>query len=407
MIDNQSTTWGEVCELKYGKGLRGYKDAVGAVPVYGTNGPVGWCDESLSKIPSVIIGRKGAYRGIHFSKIPFYVIDTAFYLVPSPKLDTTWAYYNLLTVDINGMDSGSAIPSTSRDDFYRLPLRLPPLTEQKSIASVLGALDDKIENNRRMNDTLEEMARVIFKSWFVDFDPVHAKAAGNAPAHMDGDTAALFPSSFGDDGLPVGWELQKIEDVTTLLKRGIAPKYTDGGCVVINQKCIRNDSINFDLARRHNQKVKPLKDKELQLGDVLINSTGVGTLGRVATVRILVEPATVDSHVTIVRPNPIIVEPIILGILLERSAEKIADMGQGSTGQTELKPSFVGDIEIVLPSKDVQQVFKSVAGPLREKVVQNQSESQTLSELRDTLLPKLMSGEIRVADAEREVEAVV
>ena len=84
------------------------------------------------------------------------------------------------------------------------------ILEQESIVNVLGALDDKIENNRRMNETLEEMARAIFKSWFVDFDPVHAKAAGNAPAHMDAETAALFPSSFGDDGLPVGWANQNL-----------------------------------------------------------------------------------------------------------------------------------------------------------------------------------------------------
>ena len=95
-------------------------------------------------------------------------------------------------------------------------ITIPNIKVQKAIASVLGALDDKIENNRRMNETLEEMARAIFKSWFVDFDPVHAKAAGNAPAHMDADTAALFPSSFGDEGLPVGWIRKTLGEVCTI-----------------------------------------------------------------------------------------------------------------------------------------------------------------------------------------------
>jgi restriction endonuclease S subunit len=112
-----------------------------------------------------------------------------------------WAYYELLTHDINSMDSGSAIPSTSREALYNLPVRLPPISEQHAIAHILGTLDDKIELNRRMNKTLEAMVRAIFKSWFVDFDPVRAKAEGRKPEGMDSDNAALFPDSFEDSEL--------------------------------------------------------------------------------------------------------------------------------------------------------------------------------------------------------------
>ena len=104
----------------------------------------------------------------------------------------------------------------STSSIKEAEILVPPLTEQKAIVSVLGALDDKIENNRQMNETLEEMARAIFKSWFVDFDPVHAKAAGNAPVHMDAETAALFPNSFGDDGLPTGWNENELTQYATL-----------------------------------------------------------------------------------------------------------------------------------------------------------------------------------------------
>ncbi len=172
-----ATTWGELATLEYGKSLRGYDSAEGPYRVYGTNGPIGKNNEPLCRHASVIIGRKGAYRGVHYSPDPFFVIDTAFYMKPKVDLDTRWAYYQLLTQDINGLDSGSAIPSTSREDFYGLPVEVPPLKEQRAIAHVLGTLDDKIELNRRMNETLEDMARALFKSWFVDFDPVHAKAA--------------------------------------------------------------------------------------------------------------------------------------------------------------------------------------------------------------------------------------
>ena len=174
----RTVLWGELATLEYGKSLRDYDSPMGDYKVYGTNGPIGWHSEPLCPFPSVVIGRKGAYRGVHYSPNPFFVIDTAFYLKPKVELDTRWAYYQLLTQDINGMDSGSAIPSTSREDFYGLLVDLPPLQEQQNIAYVLGTLDDKIELNRRMNETLEEMARALFKSWFVDFEPVRAKIDG-------------------------------------------------------------------------------------------------------------------------------------------------------------------------------------------------------------------------------------
>ena len=125
--------WGDVATLEYGKSLRTYRSESGLFRVFGTNGQIGWHDEPLCMHPGVVVGRKGAYRGIHYSPEPFFVIDTAFFLEPKEDMDLRWAYYCLLTYDINGMDSGSAIPSTSRDAFYRLPVSVPPLPEQQAI----------------------------------------------------------------------------------------------------------------------------------------------------------------------------------------------------------------------------------------------------------------------------------
>lgn len=206
------TTWGEIATLEYGKAIRDYQNASGAVPVYGTNGPIGWHHTPLCTSDGVVIGRKGAYRGVHYSPKPFFVIDTAFYLKPKVEFNARWAYYCLLTYDINGMDSGSAIPSTSRDEFYTLPVRVPELTEQNRIVETLSLLDNRIALLREINATLEAIAQALFKSWFVDFDPVRAKAEGRQPegaiqgcmsaaegrmpkAAMDATTAALFPDS--------------------------------------------------------------------------------------------------------------------------------------------------------------------------------------------------------------------
>ena len=225
--DWRKCEWGDIATLEYGKSLRGYQETDGHYRVFGTNGPIGWHDEPLCTHPGVIIGRKGAYRGVHYSPKPFFVIDTAFYVEPKEEMDLRWAYYCLLTYDINNMDSGSAIPSTSREDFYRLPVEVPPVVEQQAIACILGALDDKIELNRRMNQTLEAMARAIFKSWFVDFDPVRAKAARQQPPGLAPNIADLFPDSFEESDLgkiPSGWSVRPIGDVVQVVGGG-TPRY--------------------------------------------------------------------------------------------------------------------------------------------------------------------------------------
>jgi type I restriction enzyme S subunit len=130
--------WGLLATLEYGKRLEGYQNFDGIVPVYGTNGQVGYHHTPLCNEQGVIIGRKGAYRGVHFSTLPFFVIDTAFYLKPKVPLSRRWAYYIILAFDINSMDSGSAIPSTSREDFYSLPVIEPSYSIQIAFDRLLG-----------------------------------------------------------------------------------------------------------------------------------------------------------------------------------------------------------------------------------------------------------------------------
>ena len=130
--------WGDIATLEYGKSIRHYRDSSGEYRVFGTNGPIGFHDEALCNSEGIVIGRKGAYRGVHYSPCPFFVIDTAFYLKPKATLDLKWAYYELMRFDINGMDSGSAIPSTSRDDFYGIPVIVPPPKIQAAFGEIVG-----------------------------------------------------------------------------------------------------------------------------------------------------------------------------------------------------------------------------------------------------------------------------
>ena len=148
--DWKISSWGKLATLEYGKPLSEYENTHGLYPVYVTNGFIGTHTKLLCKHPGVIVGRKGAYRGIHFSKGPFYVIDTAYYLEAKENIDLKWAYYELLTHDINRMDSGSAIPSTSRETFYSLSVIVPPFHEQQAIATALSDVDALITSLDRL-----------------------------------------------------------------------------------------------------------------------------------------------------------------------------------------------------------------------------------------------------------------
>ena len=150
----KATRWGALVSLEYGKSLGGYAGDYGAYPVYGTNGKIGSHSEPLCNHPGIIIGRKGAYRGVHFCSTPFFVIDTAFYVEPKSPAELRWAYYELLRQDINSMDSGSAIPSTSREDFYSLPVLYPPFEVQQAFVQLLKPCWARREQNNNATRTL-------------------------------------------------------------------------------------------------------------------------------------------------------------------------------------------------------------------------------------------------------------
>ena len=134
-----------------------------------------WTDEQLTGGPGIILGRKGAYRGIHYSKHPFFVIDTAYYVQPKSDLDIRWLYYSMIYNQLGSIDDGSPIPSTRRAAVYVQKLKIPDKDTQTAISKILGDLDDKIDLLRQMNRTLEQITRAVFQAWFVDFEPVRAR----------------------------------------------------------------------------------------------------------------------------------------------------------------------------------------------------------------------------------------
>lgn len=397
----KATSWGQIANLEYGKGLRDYKNNTGKFTVYGTNGAVGTCDEYLCNRPGVIIGRKGAYRGVHYSNKPFYVIDTAYWLNHSKDVDTKYAYYELLNQDINSLDSGSAIPSTSKESFYSLSVFLPPLEEQKAIAHVLGTLDDKIELNRRMNETLEAMARALFKDWFVDFGPVRAKAEGRREAYLPEEVWGLFPDSFEDSELgeiPRGWGVKPLSEVATFLNGLALQKYPatspEDSLPVIKIAELRNGiSAKTDKASRNIPKKYIVTD-----GDFLFSWSGslmaeFWTEGEGALNQHLFK-VTSDQYPPWFFAGWV---QFHLDGFQRIAASKATTMGH-------IQRSHLQAALASCPPDDAVAGLGAVIEPLVRRGVSARVESRSLAKIRDRLLPNLMSGGIRVREGEKVME---
>lgn len=380
----RASTWGEEISLEYGKALRDYDKASGKFRVFGSNGPIGWTEKPLASGPGVILGRKGAYRGIEFSREPFFVIDTAYYVVPKTAADIRWLYYAIKYHKLGEIDDGSPIPSTTRSAVYVRDFDVPPLAEQKAIAAVLGALDDKIELNRRMNATLEAMARALFQSWFVDFDPVRAKLDNRQPPQLDPATAALFPDSFEESELghiPTGWRATTLGEVIEIsdskriplsgrereARRGRYPYH--GAASVMDYV----DDFLFDG-------IYALMGED---GSV-INDDGTPVLQYVWG------KFWVNNHAHVLRgKNGISTEHILLHL----KDCNIAPFVNGAV-QPKLNQGNMNRIQFIIPPPEVSKAFSKTIEPHFAKIRTNTDQSHTLATLRDTLLPKLLSGEI-------------
>ena len=319
--------------------------------------------------------RRFAY--VDFSPID-YIASTKLMVIRAKKdvVSPKYLYYflkNSSTVaelQLLAETRSGTFPQITFSEVANLTIPVPSLAVQEVIVQTMQCLEDKIICNEQINDNLMQQAVTIFKSWFVEYSPF--------------------------DGIePKEWETVNLEKITSLISRGIAPKYSDNSDkIVINQKCIRNHMIDLSQARTHTPKV--INEKWLRFGDLLINSTGDGTLGRAAQVWFQPQNITVDSHVTVVRPakENLIFYIGLWGVLHEREIESLHT---GSTGQTELPKERVKALELHLPDNGTLDRFNTLIAPMAAAIVSKQNENNKLATLRDALLPKLMSGEIDVS----------
>jgi len=307
-------------------------------------------------------------------------------------------------------EKGAAYPAVSTADIGDAEIALPPFPEQKAIAHILGTLDDKIELNRRMNATLEAMARALFQSWFVDFDPVRAKLDGRKPAGLDAATAALFPAHFQDSPLghiPQGWEVKPLSEITTVITKGTTPTQedmasapdTDAKINYVRVNSIEEDgSIIYDKLTKIPLSVHTgvLKRSILHVSDVLY--TIAGTIGRTATAEDGVLPANTNQAVAIIRPKPTIPSSFLVLTMRHKVFREELHNNIVHAVQANLSLGMLSKARAVVPPEDVLlKIFKPI-DDIMSQISANRAQSRTLATLRDTLLPKLLSGELRIAD---------
>ena len=344
-----------------------------------------WTRRSRPRFGDVILTREapvGEVGRCTFDDIQnIFLGQRLFQYRPDPQL-LDWNYLAyvlqspLVQNKLHGVSFGATVPHIKVGDAENLEIPCPSLDVQKSIGSLLAAYDDLIEANRRRICLLEESARLLYREWFINLRyPGYEQAPLNS-------------------GLPEGWLTQEVCSLTSFLSRGITPKYDESAKgLVINQKCVRNGRLNLQPARRQSKEVKA--ERLIRLGDILINSTGAGTLGRVAQVRSEIEDCTVDTHVTIVRPSSP-ESASFLGVALLELEPVLSTMGVGSTNQLELGRADIGAMKLLVPPAALQQDFHTSVSPIFEQVETLVLTNELLISARDSLLPELMSGAIQV-----------
>ncbi|NDV63139.1 restriction endonuclease subunit S [Puniceicoccales bacterium CK1056] len=294
-------------------------------------------------------------------------------------------------------------PQITFDQVSSLEIYLPPLPEQKAIAHILGTLDDKIELNRKMNETLEAMARALFKSWFVDFDPVRVKMDGRQPAGMDAETAKLFPSKFVESELgpiPEGWEVAPLFEIIEILSGG-TPKtsvdeYWNGN---IPWYSVKDSPQETDVWVINTEKNVSQLGIDNSAAKILPENTTIisarGTVGKLALVGV---PMAMNQSCYGIRGVSGF-DNIFIYFLIKEAIGDLQQRTHGTVFDTITRQTFDTLNATVMPA-EITNVFGSAAGNFLNRIKSNLMESRTLANLRDTLLPKLLSGELSVTEAE-------
>ncbi|MDA5010077.1 restriction endonuclease subunit S [Acinetobacter baumannii] len=367
MSDWNTCSLGEFVYFQRGHDLPKTQMQVGEVPVAGSNGVIGYHDIATTKGPGITIGRSGNIGTPKFYKDDFWAHNTVLYVKDFKGNNPLFAYYFLRVIDFSGFNTGSAVPTLNRNHIHELEIKIPPLPEQKAIASVLSSLDDKIDLLHRQNKTLEAMAETLFRQWFIE------------EAKED-------------------WEVTPLSRIFDFLEGpGIRNwQYVENGVNFINIRLIDVGEVNVNSANKISEEEAFGKYKHFMLeeGDLIVSTSG--TLGKSAIIRKYHLPLCLNTSVIRFRPKQDIYREFMYSYLKSRVfLEELETTASGSV-QLNFGPTHLKKIDIRLPPTELIMSYHTITSEVFNKINSNFEQIQTLEKLRDTLLPKLMSGEVRV-----------
>lgn len=370
---------GDICELNYGKSLVASKRVQGDIPVFASAGIVGWHNIPISTDPGIIIGRKGSVGTVYYSSKPYYCIDTAYYIKPSQNYHLKFLYYLLKNLKLDKLNSDSAVPGLNRDNAYSQTFYLPPLDEQRKIAGVLSVLDDKIELNNKINRNLEAQAQAIFKSWFIDFEPFK--------------NGKFIDSELGK--IPEGWSVGSFSEVSDLLGGG-TPKATNNkfwnGTIPFFTPKDAIDIFVIETDRLITKEgLENCNTKLYPKGIIFI--TARGTVGKISLSGI--EMAMNQSCYAIIPKHNI--PTLFLYYQTVLLVKKLKNKASGAVFDAITTRDF--DEAIIIPPLSIMNKFSETIENIFGAILNNIIQAKVLSKARDTLLPKLISGEMLVLDS--------
>ena len=351
-------TLSDLATIKYGKNQKKVASDTGNIPIFGTGGLMGFATTALYDKPSVLIGRKGTIGKVKYVEQPFWTVDTLFYTIVNTNLVIPkYLYYIMSLIDLNSYNEGTTIPSLRTETLNRLEFDIPSLEEQKKILSCLNPIDEKIELNDAINNNLEQQAKAIFKSWFIDFEPFNNKQPDN-------------------------WTISTLGTVSVMSAGGDKPKNVSQTKTDIFQYPIYSNGLSDEGLYGFTDKPKIIEES--------VTVSARGTIGFVCLRHI--------PYVPIVRLVTLVPKSEILSAkYLYLYLKQLHITGTGTTQQQLTVPDFQ-KTEILVPTQEIMSKFTDILEPIFNKLWTNQVENEKLSSLRDTLLPKLMSGELDVSD---------
>jgi type I restriction enzyme S subunit len=402
---------GDVITLKRGYDLPKQSREHGYVPIVSSSGISDYHSVAIARSPGVVTGRYGTIGNVYFLTEDYFPLNTTLYVKDFKGNDPRFISYHLRSIDFNSCSDKAAVPGVNRNHLHELETQIPPIAEQKAIAHILGTLDDKIELNRKTNETLEAMAKALFKSWFADFDPVRARAEGR-PTGLPAEISDLFPDSFEDSELgeiPSGWKVGTIASSVGEVFDGphATPKEAEEGNVFLGIKNMTGSSLNLSDVKlighddwsQWTRRVEPRADDivftyEAALGLFAVIPHGLKCcLGRrMALIRTKAPNGAPHFwfHQFIAKPFQKVIE--------ERSIH-------GATVNRTPLTEFPG-YPILEPPENLRLAFDHTVSSLWARINAAANQTSSLTSLRDTLLPKLISGELRIPDAEKMLEEV-